>query len=184
MENLGFLPDSVVGGETIWIAAANTVQQSYDIVIAGISPASGYTLAYQFASQPTPISVSCVANAASDGWTLEVTGAQTLTWAPGPLSFVAIATKDSKSFAVDSGTIRVTASPMRVSSWVAVLAAIDAAIAKYAANPNGTVNMGDMSVSYRSMNDLINMRGYAKQMLDRDTANRPRRRILSRFSCS
>ena len=71
---------------------------------------------------------------------------------------------------------------MRVSSWVAVLAAIDAAILVYAANPNGSISVEGMSVTYRSLSDLQSLRDYADYMLKKDTSNRPKRIIRSRFT--
>jgi hypothetical protein len=182
MENLGYLPDSVIGGESIWIAAANSKQSKSDIILTDYTPAAGYTLAYQFAA-PTPISVAAVKNLAETGWTLEVTGAQTLVWSPAAISFVGIVTHTSttRAFAVDAGTIKVTASPLRVSAWVAVLAAIDAAIIAYAANPNGSISVEGMSISYRSLSDLTELRAYANYMMQKDSSNRIKRIIRSRF---
>lgn len=178
----GFLPDSVIGGETIWIAAANTIQSAMDITFTDYTPAD-YTLSYQFAA-PTPLTVAATANLAGTGWTLEVTGANTLTWRPGEIQFSGFVTNTTtqRVFAVDAGTIRVTASPLRVSSWVAVLASIDSAIATYASSPNGSVTMGSMSVSYRSMTDLVKLREYAAYMLSMDSSRRQKRIIRARFT--
>lgn len=187
METLGFLPVRIIAGETIHVAAANTLQSwaGEDIIIDDVTPAGGYTLAYQFAAA-TPATVSAVANGANTGWTLEVTGATTLTWAPGRLSYVGYATKTSTTriYAVDQGVIDVDASPLRVSSWKAVLALVDAAIATYAANPNGSVNIESMSITYRSLSQLTDLRDYVKARLAEDTASRPRRIIRARFTCS
>ena len=121
-QNSGHLPSRIIGGESIWIAAANTAQSQSDIIIDGFTPAAGYTLAYQFASA-TPISVSAVANGAGTGWTLELTGAQTLMWTPGKMYFAGIASlvdagppEVTRTFAVNQGSITVDASPMRIST--------------------------------------------------------------------
>lgn len=179
----GFLPDSVIGGETIWISAANTIQAATDITFTDYTPADGYTLAYQFAA-PTPLTVAATANITDTGWTLEVTGANTLTWKPGEIQFSGFVTNTTthRVFAVDAGTIRVTASPLRVSSWVAVLASIDAAIATYSSSPYGSVSMGGMNVSFRSMTDLLNLREYASYMLSMDSSRRQKRIIRVRFT--
>lgn len=178
--NLGFLPERIVGGETIWIAAANTLQDGEDVIIADVTPAGGYTLEYRFAAA-TPATVAAVANGGNTGWTLEVPGATTLTWT-GNVPYVGVATKSSRYYAVDQGVIIVDPSPLRVSSWVAVLAAVDAAIATYAANPNGSVAIGDMSISYRSLSQLTELRDYVNYRLQQDNAARPKRIIRARFT--
>jgi hypothetical protein len=182
-ENLGYLPLRITAGASIWIAAANTPQDSEDIIIDDYTPAGGYTLAYQFAAR-TPLSVAAAANGANTGWTLEVTGAQTLAWNPGRIVFAGIVTHtaSARTFAVDAGAIAVDASPMRVSSWAAVLTAVDAAITTYAANPHGNFNIEGFSASYRSMSDLIALREYVNYMLQQDSASRPRRIIRTRFT--
>ena len=180
--NIGKLPARIVGGETIWISDANTFQGSSDIVLDDFTPADGSTLAYQFAAGTAkPITVSAVANGDNTGWTLEISGAQTLAWNPGAVQFVGMITKASRIYAVDQGVITVDASPLRVSSWVAVLASVDTAIANYATTPNGSMTVDGMSVSYRSMLDLTRLRDYAVMMLRKDSAGKVPRIIRSRF---
>jgi len=183
MSELGHIPASIVAGESIWIATANTGQASADITIDGYTPAAGYTLAYQFAAT-TPVSVAAVANNDQTGWTLDVSGAVTLTWGPGRVAFAGIVTHTAtqRSAAIDSGGIMVTASPMRVSQWQAVVAAIDAAMLTVAAQPHGSISIGGMSASYRSADDLTRLRDYAVGRLRADTGLRMPSRILSRFT--
>ena len=183
MQELGYIPASIVGGESIWIAEENTAQSREDIIIDGFVPSDGFTLAYQFAAS-TPFSVSASANGAGTGWTLDVTGAQTLTMKPGRVPFVGIITKTDggRTFAVDSGGVVVIASPLRVSAWVAVLAAIDAAMLTVATRPNGSVSIDGMSVTYRGASDLISIRDYAQNQLNRDSGRRIPTRILTRFA--
>jgi len=183
MQELGYIPASIVGGESIWIAAANTAQASQDITIAGFTPADGYTLAYQFAAD-TPLSVTAAANGDNTGWTLNVTPAETLTFTPGRMSFVGIVSHSTpaRSFIVDSGGVYVNPSPLRVSSWKAVVADIDAAMLTAAATPNGSISVDGMSVSYRGVSDLKSLRDYAVEQLRRDTGRRAPARILTRFT--
>jgi riboflavin synthase alpha subunit len=91
-------------------------------------------------------------------------------------------TASGRVFAVDAGTITVEASPSRVSSWVAVLAQVDAAIATYAANPNGSISIEGMSVTYRSLEQLIALREYVVYRQQQDSASRPIRIIRTRFT--
>jgi hypothetical protein len=187
MTNQGFLPDRIVAGETMWIAAANTTQTTNaDISITNYLPAS-YALAYQFAAA-TPISVSGVANGAGTGWTLEVTATQTLAWKPGAIRFAGYVTAKTggRVFAVDAGTIAVTASPLATSQWTAVVTACDAAILAQMATgqTSGSFSVDGLSQSftYRSADELIRLRSYAKNMADQETSNRPIRIIRSRFT--
>jgi hypothetical protein len=173
----------VVSGETIWISAANVDQATnYDIIITNYSPADSDTLKYDF-SADTPITVSGVANAGNDGWTLEVTAAQTLLWRGGTIQFAGYVTDtNGRVFAVDSGAITVTPSPLATSDWTAVIAACDEAILAYAGNPNHSFVVQGITVTYRSMAELIQLRDYAKTREREDTGNRPKRIIRTRFS--
>ena len=182
MTNAGFLPHRIVGGESIWISAENTTQTATDITFTDYTPADGYTLSYQFAA-PTPVTVVAVANSGDTGWTLDVTGAQTLSWVPAAITFAGIVTHTAtgRTFAVDGGVVYVDSSPLRVSPWVEVLASVDAAIATYAANPNGSFTVDGMSVTYRSLKQLTDLRDYVNYRMQQDSADRPRRVIKSRF---
>jgi hypothetical protein len=180
--NLGYMPASIVAGETIWIAAANTVQAATDIELADYLPAS-YSLAYQFAAS-TPITVNAVANTGGTGWTLEVTAAATLAWKAGVIHFAGYVTHTSsgRKYAVDAGAISVTASPLATSAWTAVVAACDAAL--LAGATSGIVSAGTdgLNFAYRSPSELINLRAYAQTMADQETGNRMRRIIRTRFT--
>lgn len=184
-ENLGYLPASVVAGETIWIAEANLINSwaGKDIEIASITPALGYTLSYDVAAT-IPITVAAVANVGNDGWTLTFSASQTLLWSAGNIRFAGYATHTSsaRKFAVDTGIIRVSASPLTVSTWSAALTALDAAIATYAANPHGSFTIGgDFQVTYRSLKELIDLRAFITYEINKETSTCPKRKILSRF---
>jgi len=178
--NLGYMPRKIVGGETILRDADTGGVMTFD----GYSPADGYSLAYQFAAE-TPFTVDADPSDDDAGWTIEITGAQTLAIPPGVLPFVGMVSKTVdgvlRSFAVDQGVIDVAASPLRVSAWQAVLAQVDAAMADYASNPHGTINTDGMSVTYRSFNQLSHLRDYALMMLRKDTSARMPHVIRSRF---
>jgi hypothetical protein len=181
MISIGYLPASIVAGESIWVAAANTTgATNSDISIPDYTSAGGYSLSYQFASLPTALTVAAVASGAA--WTLEVTGAQTLAWKAGSVRFVALASKAGRVFQVDAGTIAVEPSPIATSTWTAVVAACDAAILTYAGNPNSSLSVDGMSVSYRSMDDLVRLRTYAQTMASYETGQRQRRIIRARFT--
>jgi len=172
METLGYLPTSLVAGESINVD---------DILINGYTPAS-WTLTYEFAAS-APSTATATQNDAATGWDLAVTAATTLAWAGGSVQYAGfVEHSDGRKIAVDYGTIQVAASPLRVSSWVAVIAAIDAAMLTVGTHGAGSIAIDGMTVSYKSATDLINLREYAQQQLRRDTANRQKRIIRSRFT--
>jgi len=187
MINRGYMPNRIVAGETIWIAAANTTQSTgRDITFSDYTPAS-YTLAYQFAAD-TPVTVDAEVNDAGDGWTLEVTAAQTLAWKAGRVRFTGYVTNtdSGRVFAVDAGAIEVSPSPLATSDWTAVVAACDAAMLTQlkSGQQSGSISIGNMSRSftYRSAQDLLALRAFAQKMADAETKSRPRRIIRSRFT--
>jgi hypothetical protein len=170
--SIGKLPSAITGGESITATG---------ISLPDYTELDGYAVAYQFASG-TPFSVSAV-DAGEGNWSVTVSPATTLTFAPGRLQFAAFATKGTESHLVDEGAITVTASPMRVSSWSAVISALDAAILNYAATPQSSISVDGMTVSYRSMADLERLRAYALEQLGKDTGapGVGRRMIVTRF---
>lgn len=182
---LSYVPESIVGGESIWIAAANTTQIAADIILDSYTPAGGWSLSYSFYAS-TPLTVAAAANGGNTGWTLNVTGAQTLTLDPGRVRYAGYVSKTISSvvttFCVDSGSLFVAASPLRESSWQAVLTSIDAAITTYAANPNGSIAVDGMAISYRSLDDLTRLRDYVAYRLKLDNGQRQKRVIRSRFN--
>lgn len=180
MSERGLLPEFITAGESIWVSASSSI--GVDIVIPDYTPLT-HSLSYQFAAD-TPIAVSAVANGDNTGWTLDVTSAQTLVWKAGVVRFAALATNISTArvVTVDSGAIRVAASPLATSSWTAVVTACDAAILSFASNPNASFSVDGMSVSYRSMDDLISLRSYAQTMADQERGSRMKRIIRTRFT--
>jgi hypothetical protein len=182
VQNLGFMPARIIGGETIWIAAGNTTQDAEDIVIADYTPAGGYTLAYRF-SAPTVLDVNALANITNTGWTLTVTAAQTLLWKSGEVRFIGLVTHTAtgRVFAVDSGAIIVTESPFYASQYQAALTAIEAAIANYATSPQRSFSLGDMSVTYGSLQELLDLRAFYQTEVARERGS-VRRIIRARFA--
>jgi hypothetical protein len=185
MLNAGFLPDRIVAGESIWVAAANSSQDwaGDDLIFDNYTPAGGYTLAYQFAAA-VPISVAAAANSGNTGWTLTVTGAQTLLWRPGVIRFAGLVThtESARVFAVDEGVIAVTVSPMATSEFAAALAAIEAAIIAYATNPRSSISVDSMTISYGSLKELLDLRAVYKAEVARQTGKRIKRIIRTRFT--
>lgn len=181
----GFIPESIVAGESIWLSASNTTQSAEDITFADYTPAGGYSLSYDFAAT-TPITVSAVANGESTGWTLEVTSAQTLLWKSGQLSFAGYVTHTAtgRKFAVDAGYISVNASPLSVSQWSAVVAACDKAILESGSSGYTSFSVPGVNATFKSTADIIALRDYARTMERQESGNRFRRIIRSKFQCA
>ena len=182
-ENLGFIPAQIIAGETIWIAAANTIGDAEDITLEDFPLTTGHTLVYQFAAA-TPITVNAVENAGLTGWTLEVTAAQTLVWKPGRISFAGYVTVTStgRKYAVDAGAVTVTASPLATSNWTAIKAACEAALLTGATSGVLSWGVDGVNTAYKSTAELISLREYARTMELRDTGNKPARMLRTRFT--
>jgi len=182
-QDLEYIPNSIVSGESIWVAAANTLGNAADIVITGYLPTT-HTLTYSFHAS-TPVSVTADANGDNTGWTLDVTGAQTALWYAGRIQFVGMATNTSSGriTAVDRGAIKVYANPTLASEYASVLTSIDAAIADYADNPFGSISIGpDTNITYRNLDQLIQLRNHYQDLVNRQTASRPCRIIRAKFT--
>lgn len=158
MAELHILPTSIIAGESI------------TATITGLD-VSGFSLSYQF-SATTPFSVDCVAN--GDSWELTVTPAQTLTMKAGIVRFAALLTNTTEGTtqAVDYGTLAVAASPLTVSQYEAALVAVDAAILGFAGNVNKRLSLGTMSVEYRSLDELLNLRYFYVNEIAKEKSGR------------
>jgi len=130
---------------------------------------SGYTLRYDFNSQPIPVSVSCVSTTGL--WVLTVSSAQSLLWARGTVAFVAYHTNSTTGAVsvIDYGEIALEASPMTVSQYQAALTAVEAAILSYASNPNKRINVDTINIEYKSYDELKKLRDFYKQMIAQET---------------
>lgn len=170
MDPLSVLPISAYGGETIYA----------EITIDGYLPAD-YTLSYSFAAD-VPVTITAEADG-DTGWTLTVPAATTLAWRSGFVGFSGLATAKvgGRVTAVDSGSIRITASPLYVSWAKTALAAVEAAIAGRASSDQVSFTIGDMSVGLMPMESLIKTRDWLYSEAQKDGGNRMRRVILSVF---
>jgi hypothetical protein len=128
--------------------------------------------------------VAAAANTGGTGWTLDVTGAQTLAWRTGNLRYTAYATHKTTArlTVVDAGLIAVTASPMATSPWTAVVAACDAALLSGTASGVISFGVDGISQTYSSRDQLISMRNNAREKELRDTGNHPARIVRARFT--
>jgi len=152
---LSILPTSITAGESFTATLPATVT------------VTGRTCVYQFKTA-VPFSVSCTDNGTS--FILTVTAAQSLTLKAGNIYFAAFATTTSTGAVacVDSGYLTVAPNPLATSSYSTALAAVEAAIASYATNPNKRVNVGDISIEYRDLDDLISLKSYYQSEVNRE----------------
>ena len=156
---LSILPTSITAGESFTATLPATVT------------VAGRTCVYQFKAA-VPFSATCAA--VETQFALSVTAAQSLTLKAGNIYFAAFATTTSTGEVecVDSGYLIVEPNPLASSSYATALAAVEAAIANYAANPNKRVSLGTMSLEYRDLDDLIALKSYYQSEIARDLTGR------------
>ena len=169
------LPTAIVAGETV----------SETITMVDYPAASGWVVSYRFAT-PTPLTQACTGGTAG-AWVLALTSAQTLTIPSGRVRFDALATQTvgeavAQVVCVDSGVIVVEASPLTVSAWSTVLTAVDAAIATWGTNDQRSMSIEGMSISYKSLDELLKLRAFCTHEINRDTGNKRPRLVRSRFA--
>lgn len=168
---LGALPDTLYAGETLAVAS---------IIVPGFLPATA-SLSYTFAA-PTAQTVAGVALGSGLGWSLTQTAANTLLWPAGGLHFIAYATVSGVVSCVDAGFVNVQASPTQAASWyVTALAAVEAVIEGRASSSQQNFTLGDMSVGYLPLDQLIKYRAWLQAEVKQRGPNRVKRRLLSRF---
>ena len=170
------LPTELVAGETI----------SETITMADYPAESGWAVSYRFATSPTAITQACTGGTAGS-WVLSLSSAQTLAIPSGRVRFDALATQTigeavAQVVAVDSGFISFTASPLTVSKWVAVLASVDAAIATWGTSDQRSMSIEGMSVSYRSIEELLTLRAFCTHQIQRETGNKRPHILRTRFT--
>jgi hypothetical protein len=164
------MPTTLTAGESLSVTFSNS----------DYSPDNGWALVYRF-SGPVPFQVSGVDNDAG-GFTVALTAAQTAVLPAGAVVFDALATKGADVVAVDRGRILIHASPLTVSQWQATLTAVESLIATWGTNDQRSVSMGDMSVSFRSLDELLNLRAFCIRQIARDTGRKLPQIIRSRFT--
>lgn len=166
---LNQLPDSIVAGETL------------TATITGLTT-TGYTLTYSFASA-VPFSVACTVSGSD--FVLTLTPVQTIALRAGALRFAAMhAATGGATTCVDSGVIIVEASPLATSNYSAALAAVEAAILKFASNPNRRLSIDGMSIEYKTLDELLSLRSFYRSEINKDLGQRGGgpQRVLARFA--
>jgi hypothetical protein len=169
------MPDTLTAGESL----------SVTVAIDGKTPDAGYTLVYRLAIDTVGITAAGVDNG-EGGWTVSLTAAQTIAMPSGILVFDALVTLGTTTELVDRGNITVTASPLFVSQWAAVLEQVDAAIAAWATSGGKatSISVDGMSTSFSvsSLTDLQNLRAFCIRQRNRERGTRTPYRILTRFA--
>ena len=166
------IPATLTAGESI----------AATITLDGYAPNDGYTATWRFAA-PEPISVAGVSASEGAAWAVTLSPAQTLLFRRGNLSWDVLAEKAGGATVAKRGTITVYPSPLAVSQYAAALAAVEAAIATFGTNAKRSFSIGAMSVSYRSLKELLDLRGYYKREIARETSMTGGARIVrTRFT--
>jgi hypothetical protein len=174
-KKLNIMPGELVAGETVSATATLT---DYPV-------ASGWAVSYRFAT-PAPITQACTGGTAG-AWAIALSSAQTLTIPSGRIRFDALATQTvgqtvAQVVAVDSGVIVVTASPVVVSKWSSVLESVEAAIASWGTSDQRSMSIEGMSVSYRSIDELLKLRAFCTQQIRRENGNKRPNILRARFT--
>ena len=78
--------------------------------------------------------------------------------------------------------ILVTASPLTVSKWSAVLTAVDAAIATWGTSDQRSLSIEGMSISFKSLDELLKLRAFCTHEINRDTGNKRPHILRTRFT--
>ena len=101
----------------------------------------------------------------ADGtWTATATAA-TLAGFSGATRWIAYATTPGGTEAIDSGEIY---SRALVSKYRAVVAAIETALQNWGNNPNQSISVGEISISYKSYDDLLAILAYWRNRVKAD----------------
>ena len=101
----------------------------------------------------------------ADGtWTATATAA-TLAGFSGATRWIAYATTPGGTEAIDSGEIYIRA---LVSKYRAVVAAIETALQNWGNNPNQSISVGEISISYKSYDDLLAILAYWRNRVKAD----------------
>lgn len=101
----------------------------------------------------------------ADGtWTATATAA-TLAGFSGATRWIAYATTPGGTEAIGSGEIYIRA---LVSKYRAVVAAIETALQNWGNNPNQSISVGEISISYKSYDDLLAILAYWRDRVKAD----------------
>lgn len=115
-------------------------------------------------------SADVAATANGDGsWTATATP-ETLAGFSGATRWIVYATTPSGSEAIADGAVYI--SPL-VSKYRAVVAAVETALQNYGNNPNKTITVGDLSITYKDYADLLAILAYWRKRADEDETGQP-----------
>lgn len=101
---------------------------------------------------------------ADGAWTATATAA-TLAGFSGATRWIAYATTPGGTEAIGSGEIYIRA---LVSKYRAVVAAIETALQNWGNNPNQSISVGEISISYKSYDDLLAILAYWRDRVKAD----------------
>lgn len=171
---LNLIPETLTAGESL----------SVSVSVSDYKPSDGWALVYKFVYGVSSITANGNEDAEIDGWTVELTPAETLSIPSGTISFHAFAQKSSESViieshCVDAGTIQVKS---LVSKWSAVLESVEAAIASWGTSDQRSMSIEGMSVSYRSIEELLHLRAFCTQQIKKELGRKGPHLLRTRFN--
>ena len=103
-------------------------------------------------------------------WTATAT-AETLAGFSGATRWIVYATTAGGAEAIASGAVYVR--PL-VSKYRAVVAAVETALQNYGNNPNKSINVGDLSITYKDYADLLSILAYWRRRAEEDETGQPK----------
>jgi hypothetical protein len=110
------------------------------------------------------------ATANGDGtWTATAT-AETLAGFSGATRWIVYATTASGTEAIACGAVYIR--PL-VSKYRAVVAAVETALQNYGNDPNKTITVGELSITYKDYADLLSILAYWRRRADEDETGQP-----------
>lgn len=115
-------------------------------------------------------SATVAATQNGDGtWTATAT-AEALAGFSGATRWIAYATTPDGTEAIANGSIYIRA---LVSKYRAVVAAVEKALENYGNNPNKSIQVGELSITYKDYGDLLNILAYWRKRAEADENGTP-----------
>ena len=132
------------------------------------APGSATAVSIKLADGMKTATVNATAN--GDGtWTATAT-AETLSGFSGATRWLALATTPDGVEEIGNGSIYIR--PL-VSTYRAIVAAVENALQNYANNPNKSITVGELSITYKDRADLLDILAYWRRRAEADENGTP-----------
>jgi len=127
------------------------------------APDGATAVSLKLADGVNTATVEAVAN--HDGTWVAAIDAAALSGFSGSTRWIAYATTADGTEAIASGSIYIRA---LVSKYRAVVAAIESALQTYGSNPNQSISVGEISITYKDYEDLMSLLAYWRRRAEAD----------------